>query len=140
MNDPIRYRFGDACVDLPLLHAWLRESYWAAARPMAQIACSVRNSFCISAWDGERMVGFARLVTDYATQAYLCDVIVDPAWRRRGIGRPMVRSLVMHEAVATCRITLHTVDAHGVYTPLGFAAGPGMAKRPRRAWNAQGGS
>lgn len=137
-SSAIVYRFGAEAVDLAQLHALLNDTYWAKDRPLAQISRAVRNSFCISAWeggqDGDRLVGFARLLTDYAVFAYLADVIVDPTRRGQGIGTTMVRKLVDHEAVATCRIGLHTRDAHGVYRPLGFIDGQDMRKPARRVW------
>ena len=81
-----------------------------------------------------QQVGFARLITDFATHAYLADVIVMPAWRGQGIASRMVRKMADHEAVATCRITLHTRDAHAVYRPLGFSDNPCMWRKPARAW------
>ena len=137
ISTAIVYRFGAEAVDLAQLHALLKESYWAKDRPLAQISRAVRNSFCISAWEGQdggRLVGFARLLTDYAVHAYLADVIVAPAHRGHGIGTTMVRKLVDHEAMATCRICLHTRDAHGVYRPLGFADSTDMRKPARRVW------
>lgn len=134
------YRFGPEPVDAERLYALLRETYWAADRSLAQVQRALRTSFCISAWDDERMVGFARLITDFATHAYLCDVIVDPACRHGGIGRGLVRRLISHEAVATCHVHLHTRDAHGVYRALGFSERPGfpMWKSRRRAWPVAG--
>ena len=80
------------------------------------------------------MIGFARLITDYTTNAYLADVIISPDLRGRGIGRVLVRKLVDHEAVATCKISLHTRDAYEVYRPLGFCDAPSMRRKPRRSW------
>lgn len=127
----IDYRSGPEQVDVAQLHALLLTTYWAADRPVTQVARAVRNSFCVSAWDAERQVGFARLITDFATHAYLADVIVAPAWRGQGIATRMVRRLVDHEAVGSCKITLHTRDAHAVYRPFGFNDRPGMV-RPQR--------
>lgn len=134
----ILYRFGSEMVDLPRLHGLLQDTYWAKGRPLAQVERAVRNSFCISAWHHgsgpETMVGFARLVTDFAVCAYLADVIVDPQWRGQGIGTGLVRRLINHEAVSTCKISLHTKDAHGVCRPLGFQDFPSMLRRTCRPW------
>jgi GNAT superfamily N-acetyltransferase len=134
MNAFIAYRYGPEQVDVDQLHVLLCTTYWAANRPAPQIARAVRNSFCVSAWHGMQQVGFARLITDFATFAYLADVIVTPAWRGQGIASCMVRKLADHEAVATCRITLHTRDAHAVYQPLGFAVTPSMVRKATRTW------
>jgi ribosomal protein S18 acetylase RimI-like enzyme len=136
MSDDITYRLGDAAVDTARLHELLRDTYWARGRTAEHIARAVRNSFCASAWRGERMVGFARLVTDFVAHAYLADVIVEPELRRRGIATRLVRMLIGHEAVATCHVTLHTRDAQAVYRPLGFADLASMVRRQRRPWSA----
>lgn len=132
MSDDITYSWGSQPVDVPALHRLLCDTYWAQGRSEDQVARSVRNSFCISAWCAGRMVGFARLVTDFVSHAYLADVIVEPAMRRRGIASRMVRALIEHEAVATCGISLRTRDAQEVYRPFGFAESTCMARRQRR--------
>lgn len=136
MSHDIDIRWGSETVDPQRLHELLRDTYWAQGRTVEHIARALRASFCISAWDGDRMVGFARLITDFVAHAYLADVIVDPDLRRRGIGTRLVGALIAHEAVATCHITLHTRDAHEVYRPLGFADRTGMVRRQRRPWSA----
>lgn len=134
MTEFIDYRSGPEQVDVAQLHALLLTTYWAADRPVTQVVRAVRNSFCVSAWDAQRQVGFARLITDFATHAYLADVIVDPDWRGQGIATGLVRRLVDHEAVGTCHIALHTRDAHDVYRPLGFNDKAGMTRPRRRGW------
>lgn len=136
MSHDIDIRWGSEAVDLQCLHELLRDTYWAKGRTLEHIARAVRASFCISAWDSDRMVGFARLITDFVAHAYLADVIVDPALRRRGIATRLVSALIGHEAVATCHITLHTRDAQAVYRPLGFADLASMVRRQRRTWSA----
>lgn len=134
MNTCVEYRHGPEQVDVVQLHDLLRQTYWAANRPVAQVERAIRNSFCVSAWNADRQVGFARLITDFATHAYLADVIVEPSWRGQGIATRMVLRLVDHEAVATCRITLHTRDAHAVYRPLGFAETASMVRAAQKGW------
>ena len=135
MTTDIAYRFGDEAVDLDQLHALLQETYWAKVRPRAQIARALRGSFCASASHGSTLVGFARLVTDFAVCAYLADVIVAPDWRGQGIATRLVRKLVDHESVRTCHITLHTRDAHPVYHRLGFKDFPSMLRGRRQSWS-----
>ena len=130
----ILYRYGHEQVDFDRLMALLSPTYWFANRTPEQYRVALRHSFCVSAWDETHMVGFARLLTDFAIHAYLGDVIVDPTLRGLGIGRAMVRKLIEHECVRTCRITLHTKDAHGVYEPLGFTTQPCMIKARRSPW------
>jgi GNAT superfamily N-acetyltransferase len=127
----IVYRFGAEGLDPAAVHALLADTYWFRNRTMDQVARTLRNSFVITAWSGPRLVGFARLITDFTVHAYLADVVIAADVRGGGIGSRMVRKLVDHEAVATCQIHLHTKDAHEVYRRLGFAAREGMS-RPRR--------
>lgn len=101
--------------DIAAVHRMLSNSYWSENIPIDVVEAAIGSSFCVGAYakDGSQ-VGFARLVTDYATFAYLCDVIVDEDWRGKGIGKQMVASL-------RC-ILLATRDAHSLYERFGFKA------------------
>jgi GNAT superfamily N-acetyltransferase len=109
--------------DLDVIHAVLRESYWSPGVPRRVVARACANSMCaIARDDAGRLIGFARLVTDEATFAWLCDVIVLPGRQGRGLGRALVRVFLDHpELQGLRRWLLGTKDAHGVYAPLGFA-------------------
>jgi N-acetylglutamate synthase-like GNAT family acetyltransferase len=108
--------------DLDAIHAILRETYWSPGIPRETVARACANSMCAIARDDTgKLVGFARLVTDKATFAWLCDVIVLPGKQGRGLGRMLVRTFLDHpELQGLRRWLLGTKDAHGVYTPLGF--------------------
>lgn len=100
----------------------LRTTYWAEKRPMEQIERSVRNSLCcgvVSEEDG-RLLGFARVISDFATTYYLCDVVVDPAYRGRGLGKALVGHIEALPALAGLRGFLITRDAHGLYRKFGY--------------------
>ena len=112
--------------DVDVVHAFLRDSYWSPGISREVVARGCANSLCAIARaesDGhEALIGFARLVTDRASFAWLCDVFVLPAWQGRGIARSLVRTLRAHpELQGLRRWLLATRDAHGVYAPLGFA-------------------
>ena len=100
----------------------LRMTYWADRRPVETIEKSLQNSACF----GVRMEGFdslaafARVISDEATTFYLCDVIVDEAFRGRGLGTALVSHIVSHPTYARLRGFLITRDAHGLYRPFGF--------------------
>jgi GNAT superfamily N-acetyltransferase len=101
----------------------LRASYWAAERPREVIEKSIAGSFCMGAYrrsDGLQ-VGFARLVTDYATFGWLCDVFVDPSARGQKLGVAMVEALVTLPEVSNLNLVLQTADAHKLYERFGFA-------------------
>lgn len=117
--------------DLDVIHANLRETYWAANIPRDVVERAWRHSLCaLAREDSGALIGFARLVTDKATFAWLCDVVVAPAHRGKGLARALVRAFQDHpELQGFRRWLLATKDAHGVYAPLGF--GP-LATPPER--------
>ncbi len=111
-------------IDRQRLYGWLNDAYWARTRPSAVIDRSLENSLCFSAWDGDEMIGFARVVTDYATFAWLCDVFVDKEHRGKGASRLLVQAAVEHPDLQTVRWMLGTRDAHGLYEKFGFEVTP----------------
>ncbi len=113
-----------------LLHA----TYWANRRSKEQIETSIRNSSCYGIYpEGEnRLAGFARVITDHATTYYLCDVVVSPAYRNRGLGKALVSYIVSLPEYAGLRGLLLTRDAHALYEKFGFETvnGRAMVKAP----------
>jgi N-acetylglutamate synthase-like GNAT family acetyltransferase len=109
--------------DIDTIHAMLRETYWSPGIPRDVVARACANSMCATARDDSgKLIGFARVVTDKATFAWLCDVIVAPGRQGRGAGRALVKTLQAHpELQGLRRWLLATKDAHGVYAPLGFS-------------------
>ncbi|MBS1707289.1 MAG: GNAT family N-acetyltransferase [Armatimonadetes bacterium] len=120
-------------LDIDLVCAWLKESYWASERPRELVEKSIAHSHCFAAFVDGRQVGFARVVTDHATFAWLCDVVVDPSARGIGVGKALVQAVVDHPDYAEIRqVVLATKDAHGLYEQFGFQMiphGRWMAKR-----------
>lgn len=109
-------------LDVAAIHRWISErSYWAQGRPRAVVERAIENSLCFGAYDdGGRMAGFARVVTDYATFAWLCDVFVLDEHRGRGIGKRLVEAVVEHPDLRGLRrIVLATKDAHELYRRYG---------------------
>lgn len=109
--------------DIDVIHAMLRETYWSPGIPRDVVTRACANSMCaIARDDGGKLVGFARVVTDKATFAWLCDVIVLPGRQGKGVGRALVQLFRRHpELQGLRRWLLGTKDAHGVYAPLGFS-------------------
>lgn len=116
--------------DIDILHAMLRETYWSPGIPRETVARGCANSLCAIARDESgKLTGFARAVTDRTVFAWVCDVIVVPEQRGKGLGRGLVRALMVHPDMQTVRRwMLGTADAHGVYAELGF----GPVKAPQR--------
>ena len=101
----------------------LQSTYWAGTRPREVILESMQRSLCFGAYltDSRQQVGFARVVTDQTTFSWLCDVFVEPAHRRCGLGKRLVAELLSDPRIAKTRVYLGTKDAHGLYERFGFA-------------------
>jgi len=108
--------------DIDAIQHVLKDTYWSPGIPREVVARACANSMCaIARDDAGKLVGFARLVTDKATFAWLCDVIVLPGKQGKGLGRALVQTFQKHpDLQGLRRWLLGTKDAHGVYTPLGF--------------------
>ena len=110
-----------ARLDVDAVHAFLSTSYWAQGIPRETVATALRNSLCFGLYEVDRQVGLARMVTDRATFAYLCDVYVLPECRGLGLGRWLMQCVMAHPDLAGLRrLVLVTRDAHDLYRPLGF--------------------
>lgn len=110
--------------DIDAIQHVLKDTYWSPGIPRDVVARACANSMCAIARDDTgKLIGFARLVTDKATFAWLCDVIVLPGKQGKGLGRALVQTFQRHpELQGLRRWLLGTKDAHGVYTPLGFTS------------------
>ncbi|MBO9670943.1 MAG: GNAT family N-acetyltransferase [Sphingobium sp.] len=119
----IDYSDDPARLDVPRVHGWLASSYWAPDIAYEVIERAIAGSHCLGAYHRGEQMGFARMITDRATFAWLADVWVDEPARGRGVGRAMVQWFIDHPDYKDIRrIALVTADAHGVYGPLGFHA------------------
>ena len=113
-----------ARMDVARIHRYLsEESYWANGIPRETVERSIANSLPFGAFDEGSQVAFARVVTDYATFAYLADVFVMPSHRGRGISKQLMAAVMAHPDLQYLRRWhLVTRDAHGLYAQFGFAA------------------
>ncbi|HXJ82203.1 MAG TPA: GNAT family N-acetyltransferase [Candidatus Methylomirabilis sp.] len=110
-------------LDLDVIHQFLAGSYWAAGIPRPIVERAIRHSLCFGAFADDRQVGFARVISDYATYAYVSDVFVLPSHRGRGIGKRIMAAIVTHpDLQGLRRWTLATRDAHDLYRQYGFGA------------------
>ena len=109
-------------LDLIMVHGYLsKESYWARGIPEETFRRSVKNSLCFGIYTPTEQVGFARVVTDKATFAYLADVFIIPAFRGKGLSRRLLDYIVNFEDLQGLRRwVLGTADAHGLYMKYGF--------------------
>jgi GNAT superfamily N-acetyltransferase len=125
MDNAIKERFkistDKALLDLPYVHAFLSGSYWAANIPVSVVQRSIEGSFCFGVYDGDRQIGFARVITDKATFGYLADVFIDEGYRGRGLSKWLVETILAHPELQGFRgWMLGTRDAHGLYARFGF--------------------
>ena len=100
----------------------LRMTYWANRRSVEQIERSVHNSSCYGIYlEGKKqLVGFARVISDYATTYYLCDVIIDTAYQHKGLGTALISYIISLPEYSGLRGVLITRDAHALYKKFGF--------------------
>lgn len=109
-------------LDLESIHEYLcNQSYWARDRPFDTVRRSVANSLCFGVYEpGKRQIGFARVVTDRATFAWICDLYVLEAHRGNGLGKALVEAIVGHpDLQGLKRLLLATQDAHALYERYG---------------------
>ena len=112
----------------------LKMTYWADKRPAEQVEKSMRNSSCYGIYlDSEKkLVGFARVISDYATMFYLCDVIIDPDYRHQGLATALLSYIEQLPLYKGLRRFLITRDAHALYRKFGYEVVDGrvMVKSP----------
>jgi GNAT superfamily N-acetyltransferase len=110
-------------LDRALIHRFLSErSYWAKDVPREIVDRSIEHSLCFGVYQADRQVGFARVVSDFATFAWLADVFVVEERRGRGLSKRLVGAVLKHPQLQSLRrFMLGTLDAHGLYAQFGFA-------------------
>ena len=110
-------------LDLDAIHKFLSEdSYWAQNRPREKTRTAIENSLCFGVYDGERQIGFGRVVSDHATFAYVGDIYILEEYRGRGLSKWLMRTIVDHpDLQGLRRWVLATRDAHGLYSQFEFA-------------------
>ncbi|MEO8289167.1 MAG: GNAT family N-acetyltransferase [Chloroflexota bacterium] len=113
-----------ARLDLDVVHGYLAQSYWAENIPRAIVEKSVEHSLCFGVYEEASgvQVGLARVVSDYATFAYLADVFILEDYRGRGLSKWLMECILSHPELQLPRsFLLATRDAHGLYSRFGFA-------------------
>jgi len=109
-------------LDLDLVHGYLAGSYWASGMPRPTLERAVENSLTFGIYRGDQQAGFARVITDLATYAYLSDVFVVEPYRGRGLSKWLIECILAHpDLQGLRRFALFTRDAQGLYERYGFA-------------------
>jgi GNAT superfamily N-acetyltransferase len=124
------YRQGDFVIstdperlDLDVIHGFLTECYWAKGIPRETVARSIENSLCFGVYAEGKQIGFARVISDFATYAYIGDVFILDEYRGRGLGKWLMECVMQHPRLQGLRRwTLLTRDAHRLYAEFGFTA------------------
>lgn len=128
MPKPQTYQSGDYTIstdptrlDITAIHAYLSQAYWSQGRPFDVVRRSLENALCFGVYHGEVQVGLARVITDFATFAYLCDVYILNEHQDRGLGKWLISVVIEHPDLRSLRrFLLATRDAHGLYQQYGF--------------------
>ena len=114
-SDPAR-------LDLDAIYEFLHNAYWSQGRPRETVEKSLRNSLCFGLYDAGKQIGLARVISDYATYAYMCDVYVLEEYRGQGLGTWLIECVMQHPDLQNLtRFSLVTRDAQPLYRKFGFA-------------------
>ncbi|CAN5210982.1 GNAT family N-acetyltransferase [soil metagenome] len=128
MNDAVFHKKGfiistdQNMIDFDVVFKYLNEdSYWAKGIPAEKMKIAIRNSLCFGVYRQNELIGFARVITDKATFAYICDVFVLPPFRGLGLSKWLIQTILEHQELQGLRRwSLATADAHGLYSQFEF--------------------
>lgn len=108
-------------LDITTIHNFLKNSYWAKDILISVVEKSISNSLCFGVYELDNQFGFARVISDYATFAYLADVFILEAYRGQGLGKWLIKSILEYSELQNLRTwLLSTADAHELYRQFGF--------------------
>ncbi len=111
-------------LDIEAIKLLLKQSYWANERTEETVAKSVENSICYGVYKNDELVGFGRVVTDYSTVYWICDIIIDVKHRGNGLGKKLMENIMSAKELSGMLGILATKDAHGLYEHYGFSKEP----------------
>lgn len=117
---PYKISVEKALLDIECISNWLSTTYWASARSKEMIIKSIENSLCFGLYGEDGQAGFVRVVSDYATISWVCDVFVAPEHRGKGLSKWLMEVMVEHPDIRHTSMILATRDAHGLYEQYGF--------------------
>lgn len=125
MNEELKNRFSISTdkgkLNLETVYNFLKNSYWAENIPLSVVEKCIDNSLCFGVYEGDKQVGFGRLITDYATFAYFSDVFILEKYRGLGLGKWLVETMLQHpDLQGLRRWLLATKDAQELYRQFGF--------------------
>ncbi|MFZ1289312.1 MAG: GNAT family N-acetyltransferase [Melioribacteraceae bacterium] len=110
-------------LQIEVIHNFLKNSYWAKNIPFSIVKNSIENSFCFGVYHKQNQIGFARLITDFTTFAYLADVFILKEFRRKELSKWLMKTIIEFPELQGLRgWMLRTKDAHGLYKKFGFTS------------------
>lgn len=102
------------------IHALLQTTYWAASRPLDIVQQIVEHSHCFALWHGDNLIGFVRVITDYATTSWIADMVIREDYQGQQLGQWMLACVMHHPRLKATQFALQTKDAHRFYQKMGF--------------------
>ncbi len=125
--DGFSYSTDKSKLNIEYIHHFLsKESYWAKNIPMDIVKASIEGSLCFGVYENNKQIGFARVITDYATFGYLADVFIEKDYRGKGLSKELMRFIMEQDVIKNLRrFMLATLDAHGLYAQFGFESQEG---------------
>lgn len=108
----------------------LQTTYWSHKRPMEVVGRMIENSLCFALFSEEQQVGFARVITDYATTSWLADVVISESLQGQGLGSWVMQCVLEHPTIADTQFVLQTGTAHEFYKQLGFEKSEALMSTP----------
>jgi N-acetylglutamate synthase-like GNAT family acetyltransferase len=108
-------------LNIDTIHEFVTQSYWARGIPKELVIKSINHSFCFGMYDQEKQIGFARLITDFTTEAEICEVFIIEPYRGRGLGKWLMECVITCPCLKGIRtLSLGTADTHDFYKKFGF--------------------
>ena len=118
--DPFQFSDNAHDIDIERVFSLLKATYWSDSRPLQTIERMIDHSMCFTLLLEERQIGFVRVISDYTTTSWIADMVVDEAFRGRGLGKWMMTCLMRHPRLSHTQLVLQAKDAHHFYERLGF--------------------
>jgi N-acetylglutamate synthase-like GNAT family acetyltransferase len=108
-------------INLEDTYQYIKKTYWGKTRTVSQMAKAIQHSLCFGVYEGEKQIGFARVITDHCLFAYLADVFIDDKFQDQGLGKWLIETILNAEQLQEVKTwMLLTNDAHGLYEKFGF--------------------
>jgi GNAT superfamily N-acetyltransferase len=120
-NDEFLLTDSASAVDVHRTYLLLSQTYWGVRRPREAVEKMIKHSLCFSLLHHDRQIGFGRAVTDYTVFSWVADLVIDPAYRGKGLGKWMMSCIIEHPALRSTQFVLQTRDAHALYEKYGFS-------------------